>query len=280
VIAQDSGKPLHRVTPGGQSVPPRCRVWRSAGRSNTPPWPSATTTTWATPPICVPLWLSSRSLSTGSDVTNQRPRGFAFNLLTAMWVPEINTAITHLRDVSACPCGRNVDHRRHRDVRHKPSRHGLGNPMATGCRDLYQTDYTDRLGSGVWITNRSNRNRLINSQLWTCASLLASRVNTLFDTTIVAVHPSIGAPYTACWIAATPSRPCRLHCTALSRTRNRSTPPSPAQQNCQRGRRHRGSRPDRWAGEASRGAPSRRRPAAGEQHPICLARSRRSRTTS
>ena len=55
--------------------------------------------------------------------------------------------------------------------------------MATGCRDLYQTDYTDRLGSGVWITNRSNRNRLINSQLWTCASLLASRVNTLFDTT-------------------------------------------------------------------------------------------------
>jgi len=47
----------------------------------------------------VPLWLSSRSLSTGSDVTNQRPRGFAFNLLTAMWVPEINTAISCLRTV-------------------------------------------------------------------------------------------------------------------------------------------------------------------------------------
>ena len=57
--------------------------------------------------------------------------GFAFSPLTERAIPEINTAITHLRDVLgdadlriARPQGRDDDHRRHGDLRIRPNRPG------------------------------------------------------------------------------------------------------------------------------------------------------------
>ncbi len=48
-----------------------------------------------------PPWRSSPPVSIGSDAMNQRPPSpvSPFSPLTAAWVPEINTAIAHLRDV-------------------------------------------------------------------------------------------------------------------------------------------------------------------------------------
>jgi hypothetical protein len=57
----------------------------------------------------------------------------------------------------------------------------VGSPKQAHCELGDQTDYADRLGRRVWITNRSNRNRSNSSQLWICASLWARRVNTWFD---------------------------------------------------------------------------------------------------
>ena len=58
--------------------------------------------------------------------------GFVFDpLTTGVWVPEINTAISHLRDVLgdadlriARPQGRNDDHRRDGHLRLRPNRPG------------------------------------------------------------------------------------------------------------------------------------------------------------
>jgi hypothetical protein len=57
----------------------------------------------------------------------------------------------------------------------------VGSPKQAHGELGYQTDYADRLGRRVWITNRSNRNRSNSSQLWIWASLWARRVNTWFD---------------------------------------------------------------------------------------------------
>jgi hypothetical protein len=58
-------------------------------------------TTPVTPPICVPLWLSSPRGWIGSDATNRRPPwpGHPISPHTTAAFPEINTAIAHLRDV-------------------------------------------------------------------------------------------------------------------------------------------------------------------------------------
>ena len=50
----------------------------------------------------MPRWLTSPPFSTGSDRYESAAiiAGFAFDpLTTGVWVPEINTAIAHLRDV-------------------------------------------------------------------------------------------------------------------------------------------------------------------------------------
>ena len=55
----------------------------------------------ATPRRSASRWPASSLFSTGSDATNRRPLSarFALSPLAVTGVPEITTAITHLRDV-------------------------------------------------------------------------------------------------------------------------------------------------------------------------------------
>ena len=101
VIARDSGN--RSASPSWRALCPTARPsmatrWR---RSNTPLWPSATTTTRVTPPISCRVGCPRRASSIGSDVTSRRPPSPASRSdpLTAVWVPEFSTAVNHLRDV-------------------------------------------------------------------------------------------------------------------------------------------------------------------------------------
>ena len=69
--------------------------------STTSLWPSATTSTQATPPLSVARWLSSPPFSIASDATSQRPPSpdTPFSPMSAAWSPEVATAIAHLREV-------------------------------------------------------------------------------------------------------------------------------------------------------------------------------------
>ena len=70
-------------------------------RSSTSPWRSATSTTRATPPPCGTALavLATFFDRLGRNESAATIAGFSFDPLTAAWVPEINTAIAHLRDV-------------------------------------------------------------------------------------------------------------------------------------------------------------------------------------
>ena len=95
-------QPLQRVTPGGQSVP-------DSRPSTATRWPRSTTSLWRsatihdsgnTTMIRSPL-ASSPPFSTGSDATNRRPPSPVSRSVPSpqLAVPEITTAIAHLRDV-------------------------------------------------------------------------------------------------------------------------------------------------------------------------------------
>ena len=95
-------QPLQRVTPGGQSVPDsRPNTATRWPRSITSLWPSATTTTRATPPLIrSPLAVLAALFDRlGRYEPAATIAGFAFSPLTAAAVPEISTAIAHLREV-------------------------------------------------------------------------------------------------------------------------------------------------------------------------------------
>ena len=100
VIAQDSGNRATRPTwrpPWPDSKPNPATRWPP---SNTSPWPSATTTTRETPPICVPTWLSSPlSRSARTLRTSGHHRRIRLQSPHRVAIPEIDTAIAHLRDV-------------------------------------------------------------------------------------------------------------------------------------------------------------------------------------
>ena len=102
VIAQDSGNRLNETLPGAGSGPTRGRTRRPAGRARLHSlWPSATTTTPATPSIIRATLAVLAGLfdRLGRHEPAATIAGFAFNPITAACVPEINTAIAHLRDV-------------------------------------------------------------------------------------------------------------------------------------------------------------------------------------
>ena len=102
VIAQDSGNRASEYPPGGHSVRTRGRIRRPAGRARIlrpgdPQLPRRGQHHHdPLPPGC-----PRRASSTGSAATNRRPPSpvSPINPLTAAAFPEINTAITHLRDV-------------------------------------------------------------------------------------------------------------------------------------------------------------------------------------
>ena len=95
-------QPHQRDPPGGQSGPTRSQIRRPAGRArilrcgHPQPPRLGQHREYACLAGC-----ARRSFSTGSDATNRRrpSPGFASNPITAVAVPEIGTAITHLRDV-------------------------------------------------------------------------------------------------------------------------------------------------------------------------------------
>ena len=102
VIAQDSGNRFNETHLAASSGPPRSRTRRSRWpRSITSLWRSATSTTRATPPmIRAPLAVLAAVFDRlGRHEPAATIAGFAFSPLTAAWIPEINTAIAHLRDV-------------------------------------------------------------------------------------------------------------------------------------------------------------------------------------
>ena len=101
VIAQDSGNrcssPIWR--PLCLDLRPNTATrWR---RSITSLWPSATTTILATSALSVSPWQLSRYSSTGSDASNRRPPSpdSRIDPIHRAALPEITTAIAHLRDV-------------------------------------------------------------------------------------------------------------------------------------------------------------------------------------
>ena len=106
MIAQDSGNrydETHLATSWPDSRPNTATRWP---RSITSPWPSAITTTRATPPMMhVPLAIlaallrPARTLRTGGHHRWLR----AQSRHQQRAVPELNTAITHLRDVLGDP---------------------------------------------------------------------------------------------------------------------------------------------------------------------------------
>ena len=101
VIAQDSGNRYNEPTwrPVWPDLRPNTATrWP---RSITSLWRSATTTTPATPPLSVPVLavLAAFLDRLGRYEPAATIAGFALNPLTAAWVPEIGTAIAHLRDV-------------------------------------------------------------------------------------------------------------------------------------------------------------------------------------
>ena len=102
VIAQDSGNRLIESHAGDELClglrPNTATRWR---RSITSLWPSATSTTLATSPTSVSPWPLSRcSLDRlGRLEPAATIAGFAFSPLAAAAVPELTTAIAHLRDV-------------------------------------------------------------------------------------------------------------------------------------------------------------------------------------
>ena len=133
VIAQDSGNRAHASALAVFWHDLRPNTATPCPRSITSLWRSATTTMRATPRRSASRWPSSPLFSTGSDATNRRPPspGSRSVPFAAAAVPEITTAITHLRDVLgeadlriARPQGRDDDHRRHGDLRLRPNRPG------------------------------------------------------------------------------------------------------------------------------------------------------------
>ena len=102
VIAQDSGNRVHASAPGGRSVPDsRPNTATRWPRSITSLWRSATSTTAGnTTTIRVPLAVLAALFDRlGRYEPAATIAGFALSPLTAAAFPEINTAITHLRDV-------------------------------------------------------------------------------------------------------------------------------------------------------------------------------------
>ena len=100
-IAQDSGSRVHRDLAGARSGRLEARVRRPAGRARLHRvGRSATTTTLATPPDPCPSGDLARLFDRlGRYEPAVTIAGFAFNSLTAAWVPAIRTAIVHLREV-------------------------------------------------------------------------------------------------------------------------------------------------------------------------------------
>ena len=101
VIAQDSGNrtiETHLAIILAAWKPNTATRWP---RSNTSAWPSATTTTRVTRHIPCRPGCPRRYFSTGSDTTRRRPPSpvSPSSPITAVAIPEIGTAITHLRDV-------------------------------------------------------------------------------------------------------------------------------------------------------------------------------------
>ncbi len=94
-------QPRQRVTPGGQPVPAsRPNTATRWPRSTTSRWRSATTTTRATPPVACPSGCPRRLFRPArTPRTSGHHRRFRRQPPSPHVFPEINTAITHLREV-------------------------------------------------------------------------------------------------------------------------------------------------------------------------------------